>query len=159
MFPASLHDFIVVFSNPIIMAVAFSMLIEKLPFIVDPEFNDLLKIAFTLLVGTIWGIVVTLLNAGLPVTADGWYQLIVFILGMTMSMNIWNKLVDTAIPWLKDFLLALFGKIDPVTSGKLYPGETSTLPESIIPKPVEYPVWVAPTANINSVEYSDTDKG
>lgn len=108
--PQNLQAFIVIFSNPAIMAVGLSIAIEHIPFIENPRVSDLFKISFTLVVAFLWAALATLLTSGLPLTPDQWYGFVVLGLGVAMSMNIYNKLVDTAIPWLNDLLVALFGK-------------------------------------------------
>jgi hypothetical protein len=117
--PQTLQAFLVIFENPVIMAVAISMLIEQWSWIQNPAVSNLAKIGFTLLVGYVWAVIVTLLTTGTPNSPDSWYSLIVLAVGFTMSMNIWNKLVNQAIPWLQDFLLALFGRISPSNSPAL----------------------------------------
>ena len=116
-FPVDLAAFIAVLVNPITMGILLSLLIEHVPFMADSKVANWIKAAFAIFVCLFWALLVTVLGPnGLPANPSAWYGVVILALAVAFSnqafYQIWSQ-----IPCLRDFILQVFGKLEPGKTG------------------------------------------
>lgn len=108
--PADLQALYAVLSNPVMAPIWLSMILEQTPFIQNPAVANWKKLGVTFLVALAWAIFAVVFNPSTPFTfsASAVYAIARSAFALCFGMNVWNKTVNLAIPWLRDFLLTLF---------------------------------------------------
>lgn len=108
--PIDLAAFYAILANPVMAPIWLSMILEQTPFIQNATVANWKKLGLTFVVALGWAILSVVFNpnASFSLSAATVYAIARSAFALCFGMNIWNKLVDQGIPWLRDFLLTLF---------------------------------------------------
>jgi len=130
-FPLSLSDLLTIVAQQAMNGILLKFFLDNVPFFRNSARPDWQKftvaaiICFGLIVGATF-----ITNDGLPTTGNGWYLLVVTALALLFTnQSAWGFF--NAIPGLRDFFLALFGKQSSNTITVSSVGATTSLVKTI----------------------------
>jgi ABC-type multidrug transport system fused ATPase/permease subunit len=113
--PPTLKELYALFSNPAVMVVAISLVLESLAWIKDATVPNILKLGAVWLAGVVWSASVALLGllidpASFALSWGSVYGVLVAGTAAAASMAVFNKIYSDLPQPVKDFILALFGR-------------------------------------------------
>lgn len=107
--PQTTGELFLVLSNPAVVAPVLSLFIEHLPIIQDESVPNWKKLLIVIAFAFGWSLFVMV---GTPDGFAGtwFYTLIRTAFAFAGMMVVFNQLVNNTIPWVRDAILALFGR-------------------------------------------------